>query len=808
MEVTMATGAVIKKYVSNTGHMNNNKLYIGLGVAMLALSFASCQNDERLADVDTVTDGAVQLITIGGIVGNDAGSRAQVVLDNEDTTAEYFVWNAGDSFSLYDIGSDGSTVPTSSTTFTISSDYSDDSPSASASFTGECDIAAGNAIAAIYPAQSRMLGVTEEDLLCELGLSVSPSLGSNSNEEIAAYLASNMLMHATGIMDGNSTSLTFQHLTAMIRISLTNVSSSDLPISSISVTGDDNYFAYNSVCSLNGSDPGHAYSDETYILTQTFDDLTIVAGDSTDIYLLFVPGESFNEDGTITFTLNDNLSVSVATSLISTDSFVTGYRYKYNLTIDDEGLYRTATYGTKGLIDGYEYVDLGLSVMWATCNVGADSPEGYGDYYAWGETTTKSTYKTDNSVTYGTRISGGIAGNVDYDAARANWGGTWRLPTQDEMEELVDECTWTWTSRNDVNGYLVTSNVNDNSVFLPAAGRYSGASLSNVGTYGGYWVSTPDDDTSYASCLRFGNTYHYLNRSYRYYGLSIRPVSDMTSGQEEMTSTDAGSDGDSSNVTIIETNDGESLLITGVWDYTYEYDSNGILTTYAPSEYISYDVSDNGTYFKFSSTYYTITKELTLNEYGYIAEETSCSKYTGNYPTTTTNVTYFTYDESGHLTSVTDVETTVGTLYSSGPYTTTWTLTWDGDLLTKMVYKEPYNGSYYTETYEYNYGNNTYKNTYKQYVPAIWWDEGGMFLCGMAYIGLHGVGPAYLPVSFTIVDSVENKSNLYSFTYSFNNNGTVKYQSDADGSNKYSFTYSTYTGTSTRASQADKRGCR
>ncbi len=101
----------------------------------------------------------------------------------------------------------------------------------------------------------------------------------------------------------------------------------------------------------------------------------------------------------------------------------------------------SCTKETSNNSNSYEYVDLGLSVKWATCNVGADSPSDYGDYFAWGEPETKKEYID----TWGKGM-GGIAGNPQYDAARANWGGTWRLPTADEMKELIDKCKWEWTT--------------------------------------------------------------------------------------------------------------------------------------------------------------------------------------------------------------------------------------------------------------------------------------------------------------------------------------------------------------------------
>ena len=143
----------------------------------------------------------------------------------------------------------------------------------------------------------------------------------------------------------------------------------------------------------------------------------------------------------------------------------------------------------KETINGHELIDLGLSVKWATTNVGASSPEDCGDYFAWGETMTKDTFNADNSVAYGASMSD-VSGNAAYDAATANWGDSWRMPTHDEMNELIDNCTWEWTTMNSVKGYLVTGSTG-NSIFLPAAGYRFGSSLDYVGESGYYWSSEP-----------------------------------------------------------------------------------------------------------------------------------------------------------------------------------------------------------------------------------------------------------------------------------------------------------------------------
>lgn len=197
-----------------------------------------------------------------------------------------------------------------------------------------------------------------------------------------------------------------------------------------------------------------------------------------------------------------------------------------------------------GNANGHAYVDLGLptGTLWATCNVGATTPEGYGNYYAWGETTTKSTYnwstyrycngssttltKYCSSSTYG---NNGFTDNLTTlqlsdDAARANWGGDWRMPTKAEWEELKNNTTVTLTTQNGVYGRKFTAS-NGNSLFLPAAGCRCGGSLYYAGGYGHYWSSSlytgyPDSAWS----LYFNSDICYMYGNYRDYGQSVRAV--------------------------------------------------------------------------------------------------------------------------------------------------------------------------------------------------------------------------------------------------------------------------------------------
>ena len=186
------------------------------------------------------------------------------------------------------------------------------------------------------------------------------------------------------------------------------------------------------------------------------------------------------------------------------------------------GVAAPAVKGQPNSKNGHAYVDLGLSVKWATCNVGASSPEDYGDYYAWGETKTKSSYDKDNCETWEKNISD-IKG-TSRDVAHVKWGGPWRLPTKAEFDELLNNCTWTWTTQGGYAGYKVTGK-NGNSIFLPAAGWRGGASLYRTGGGGFYWGSTPDEsDTQGAYNLYFDSGDRSTSWGYRNGGQSVRPV--------------------------------------------------------------------------------------------------------------------------------------------------------------------------------------------------------------------------------------------------------------------------------------------
>lgn len=174
----------------------------------------------------------------------------------------------------------------------------------------------------------------------------------------------------------------------------------------------------------------------------------------------------------------------------------------------------------------YEAIDLGLSVRWAAYNIGATKQEEYGGLYAWGETSTKSDYSESKYKYFSQEQYQFIGTNIcgtRYDVARQQWGGSWRLPTRNEIKELTSQCTWTAEQLNGINGYRVTG-PNGNSIFLPAAGYQPGKQRQETGSAGFYWSGTLNREmTSSAYNLNFRG-YDAEWTASRAYGFSVRPV--------------------------------------------------------------------------------------------------------------------------------------------------------------------------------------------------------------------------------------------------------------------------------------------
>lgn len=222
---------------------------------------------------------------------------------------------------------------------------------------------------------------------------------------------------------------------------------------------------------------------------------------------------------------------------------------------DGSGVYATCTVTVSASVEKHEAVDLGLSVKWATCNVGAETSDDYGEYFAWGETTgfvygDKKNYKwgtykwcsansswnitkytiPDNDTPGLWYQNGKFVGDnkntldPEDDAATANWGSKWRTPTVAEFNELFQNCTYKWVKINDMKGYELTSKKNGNSIFLPACGVVEETYLTSFGSVGAYWTNSLGEYTEEARYLNIDSDSPSLWIYERCRGLQVRPV--------------------------------------------------------------------------------------------------------------------------------------------------------------------------------------------------------------------------------------------------------------------------------------------
>ena len=247
------------------------------------------------------------------------------------------------------------------------------------------------------------------------------------------------------------------------------------------------------------------------------------------IYLFFI---SLNHNSNL-FNMKPISKLIFAMMLMTAMALVTGCKPEEN---PDSG----------NTLNGHEYVDLGLpsGTLWAACNVGANTPEEYGDYFAWGETAPKTTYNWSNYkycnggdgwntlIKYCNDASYGYNGFADNltillpedDAATANWGSGWCMPTADQWDELRDNTNTSWITQNGVGGCLFTAS-NGHSLFLPAAGRRWGGELYDAGSHGGYWSgSLYTVGPLVAWNFYFDSDNDGMGNGNRDVGLSVRPV--------------------------------------------------------------------------------------------------------------------------------------------------------------------------------------------------------------------------------------------------------------------------------------------
>lgn len=183
-------------------------------------------------------------------------------------------------------------------------------------------------------------------------------------------------------------------------------------------------------------------------------------------------------------------------------------------------------------------VDLGLSVKWATCNLGAEQSQEIGNYYSWGETEpkeqySKTTYFDPEYKYYAENNDTCFSGKPEYDVAKKAWGNEWRVPTDTELKELVDKCKWKAIRHKGCNGYRITG-PNGNQIFLPASGEMIGKSCYSAQECGYYWSASQSkayDEPAYQ--MYFSTSSREITINYKYLGFNIRPVMDKSDKTEQ-----------------------------------------------------------------------------------------------------------------------------------------------------------------------------------------------------------------------------------------------------------------------------------
>lgn len=275
------------------------------------------------------------------------------------------------------------------------------------------------------------------------------------------------------------------------------------------------------------SDPITIYTDGTVVITTPDDWITVNHWSNTLFIVTTTRNEGSSRSGTVKISLSDLTEGTMSMSI----------------KIKQKG---KDLFEASGYENGYGYVDLGLSVKWASFNVGAGKPEDYGNYYAWGEPVTKTDYSwytymyckgsgnTNTLTQYCNSSSYGYNGFTDKDTtllpeddvAHVAWGGSWRMPTQADFNELLNNCDWSWVTQNGVKGWKITSSKDSScSIFLPAAGYRNYTFLYNVGSDGYYWSSSLRTDYPLSAWyLYFNSGTHDTNKYSRNFGFTVRPV--------------------------------------------------------------------------------------------------------------------------------------------------------------------------------------------------------------------------------------------------------------------------------------------
>jgi hypothetical protein len=502
---------------------NNNRLMPLVAMAVAAVA-ASCAGDELTSDTgkQQPSDGTqTKPVALTASVADPAGTRAGMTKDGTNAT---FYWHEGDAISVQT--RNGDTYSSAKLT------TADADGTLTATFSGTIgkDYEVGGY--AVYPYSDSHDLTSATSLMCNLpaaytAYKVESAIFSKTTEGTTTYPTNSVNMLMLGVT-GEGT-VEFRHLGGLAVIRIDQMPSAE---GTLTVTADQQLSGSFAVADVSAADAAIVTQASSADNTVTFTFTGAIKGGVGVFYLPMATGSYTNlkiavSDGTTTQTIPYG-DLSVARKDVTAISLTTHNGYLRNFR---------ALGNDKYMVNGHVFVDLGLSVLWAETNIGATTAADDGNYYAWGETEPKETY-TWGTYKYGTSRTDITKYTESYltlesmdDAASVNWGYGCRMPTFTEIKGLIDNCTWTWTSKQTssggtINGWEVSNQTNSNSIFLPASGERVDK-IYSYGSQGYYWASTRwPNYVSGAYMILFNSSNSNDSGADRCYGNSVRAVAE------------------------------------------------------------------------------------------------------------------------------------------------------------------------------------------------------------------------------------------------------------------------------------------
>lgn len=506
--------------------MNYMKLSYILLLAIAVVS--SCSSDNEILSTKSEYVNAVR-VTVEDFLSESPSTRTAYTVDGNGF---HFQWADGDALGIYPVGGDQVKFPISTGDGAKNAFFDG----------GAWKLRSEYQYAAYYPFSVDNYKKAMTEIPVKYTTQTQNGNASTAHLSARDYLA----CAATSPNESGGVDLTMKHLGAFVRFQLTMPKADTF--SAIELVTNTNGFVLGGKVDLSADVPTITPMGTTDRYTISLTNIsTTEKNQMITVYAMFAPTDLSGRDIKVTVhgtgqttyvqtVQGKNFSAGLAYN-IEVKNFPNGTNENGDEVSWEEG-------PTSGMEKGHEWVDLGLpsGTKWATCNIGASSPEEYGDFFSWGEMKTQkkkdiwewSTYKWSTGAG-GVLTKYNTEDNLtqlepDDDAATVLWGNNWRMPTEYEFDEICMFCTWTWTNQNGIYGYEVKSKRNQMSIFLPAAGECWGTKCADGKSKRGcYWSSTLSSSTlsssQFAHNLSFNSS--SINNSstgYRCFGLSVRPV--------------------------------------------------------------------------------------------------------------------------------------------------------------------------------------------------------------------------------------------------------------------------------------------